>query len=183
MSDPNGVSLRQPETITEFNELEVAKRKARINATQDRQLLINNLAELRSEGPAVILKNVVLPVVGVGVAIWGVGKLVSSLTKPDTRTYYVEPHDDDHDGPVKLASRGKDGKSRAVRLKETRRTGVKTRSAIASTKYIPVAVQLAKMGVSYLEKNGGHVPQFVYDLLSGPGVSARPKVKPGSQQI
>ena len=181
MSDPNNHSLRQPESIKKFNELDTAKRKAQINATQDRQLLTNNLAELRSEGPSVLLKNVVLPAVGVGVAIWGVGKLVSTLTQPDTRTYYVEPQDDDHDGPVQLATRDRKGRTQKVRIKENAPRGRK--SAISYTKYIPVVIQIAKMGVSYMEKNGKPVPQFVHDLLSGPGVSPRHKVKPESQQF
>ncbi len=180
MSDQNNTSLRQPEKIQKFNELDAAKRKAQINASHDRQLLTHNLAELRSKGPEVILKNVVLPVVGVGVAVWGVGKLVSSLTKPDTRTYYVEPQDDDHDGPVRLATRDKKGRTQAVKIRETapRSSG---KSAISYTKYIPVVIQLAKMGVSYLEKNGKPIPQFVHDLLSGPGVTPTQKVKPSAQ--
>ncbi len=180
MSDHNNTSLRQPEGIKKFNELDAAKRKAQINATHDRQLLVNNLAELRSEGPAVLLKNIVLPVVGVGVAIWSVSKVVSTLTKPDTRTYYVEPQDDSGSGPVKLATRDRKGRTSPVRLKET--APKKGKSALTYTKYIPVVIQLAKMGVSYMEKNGKPVPQVIHDLLSGPGVSPRLKVKPSAQQ-
>lgn len=185
MSNPtnhNNTSLRKPETIAKFNELEAAKKKAQINASHDRQLLVNNLAELRANGPSVILKNVVLPVVGVGAAVWGVGKLVGALTKPDTRTYYVEPQDEYGDGPIALTTRDKKGRKQAVRISERpANTMRRTPSAISYTKYIPVAVQLAKMGVSYLEKNGKPIPQFVHDLLSGPGVSPTQKVKPSAQ--
>ena len=184
MSD-NNKSLRKPVSIDSLNELEAAKRKAQINATQDRLLLTNNLADLRKDAPQLLLKQLVLPVVGVGAAVWGVSKLVGSLTKPDTRTYYVEPQDEYEEAPARLAVKDARGKRRPVRLRETPpsgATGSRGRSALSYTKYIPVAVQLAKMGVSYLEKQGKPIPQVVHDLLSGPGVSHRQKAKPAARQ-
>ena len=120
--------------------------------------------------------------VGVGVAVWGVSKLVGALAKPDTRTYYIEPEDEYGEAPAQVMTRDKKGRKRPVRLatKAPRNTGGK--SAISYTKYIPVAVQLAKMGVSYMEKQGKPVPQIVHDLLSGPGTSPRQKAKPAAQQ-
>ena len=181
MSD-NNKSLRKPVSIGNLNELEAAKRKAQINATQDRLLLTNNLADLKQDAPALLLKSVVLPVVGVGVAVWGVSKLVGALTKPDTRTYYIEPEDEYGEAPAHVMTRDKKGVKRPVRIaaKAPRNGGGK--SAISYTKYIPVAVQLAKMGVSYLEKQGKPVPQIVHDLLSGPGTSHRQRAKPAAQQ-
>ena len=182
MSD-NNKSLRKPVSIENLNELEAAKRKAQINATQDRLLLTNNLADLKKDAPQLLLKQLILPVVGTGVAIWGVSKLVGSLTKPDTRTYYVEPQDEYEEGPAQLAVKDKRGRRRPVRIRETPPpTSRSGKSAISYTKYIPVAVQLAKMGVSYLEKQGKPVPQIVHDLLSGPGVSPTRKAKPVHQQ-
>ena len=182
MSD-NNKSLRKPVSIGNLNELEAAKRKAQINATQDRLLLTNNLAGLKQDAPALLLKSVVLPVVGVGVAIWGVGKLVGSLTKPDTRTYYIEPEDEYGEAPAQVMARDKKGRKTPVRIatKAPRNSGG-GKSAISYTKYIPVAIQLAKMGVSYMEKQGKPVPQIVHDLLSGPGTSPRQKAKPPAQQ-
>lgn len=182
MSD-NNKSLRKPVSIENLNELEAAKRKAQINATQDRLLLTNNLADLKKDAPQLLLKQVVLPVVGVGVAVWGVAKLVGSLAKPDTRTYYVEPQDEYEESPARLAVRDKRGRKHPVRIRETAPPGAHSgKSALSYTKYIPVAVQLAKMGVSYLEKQGKPIPQIVHDILSGPGVSHRQKAKPAPQQ-
>lgn len=186
MSD-NNKSLRKPASIDNLNELEAAKRKAQINATQDRLLLTNNLADLRQDAPGLLLKSVVLPVVGVGVAVWGVSKLVGALAKPDTRTYFIEPEDEYGDAPARVMTRDNKGRKRPVRLATKAPTdaaygGSKVRSAASYTKYIPVAIQLAKMGVSYMEKQGKPIPQIVHDLLSGPGVSHRQKAKPAPQQ-
>lgn len=184
MSD-NNKSLRKPISIDSLNELEAAKRKAQINATQDRLLLTNNLADLRQDAPGLLLKSVVLPVVGVGVAVWGASKLVGALTKPDTRTYYIEPEDEYGEAPARVMTRDKRGRRRPVRIATKVPNGTaaaKSKSLASYSKYIPVAVQLAKMGVSYMEKQGRPVPQIVHDLLSGPGVSHKQKAKPIPQR-
>ncbi len=170
MSD-NNHSLRQPESITTLNELEVARRKAEINASHDRLLLANNLTELRQEGPSVLLKNVVLPVVGVGIAIWGVSKIVGSLTRNDERSYYVEPYEEDVDqysGAQSAPNRPRS--SSAFRNAAPAGSGGQ-KSSFDFAKYLPAALMIGKMGVGYMEKNGRPVPQFIHDLLSGPGTS------------
>ena len=172
MSD-NSQSLRNPETISSLNELEVARRKAEINASHDRLLLSNNLTALRSEGPSVVLRNVVLPVLGVGVAIWGVSKVVGALTSPDERNYYVEPYDDEVDRYEDATSSGVKGRTgRKRRYPSYTEPVSKMPSGVDIAKYLPAALIIAKMGVGYWEKSGRRVPQIVHDLLAGPGVSS-----------
>lgn len=169
--------MRDHARITSLDELETAKKRAKINATQDRLYLQNSVGKLKTQGPQVILKNVVLPIVGVGLATYGVAKLVGALVSDDKQSsqYYREPHYDGHydvDGDY-ATTRAAYAQPVYVQPPVKRRSNVKKLAT-----YLPVAIKLSKMAVSYLEKNGTRVPSLVHDLLAGPGNSARQPVPP-----
>jgi len=152
-------TLRRPETITTMDELRQAKKKAQVNATQDKLRVESNLKDIKKEGPRVLLKDVVLPVVGVGVAIYGISKLVGVLTDEDRgREFYAEPNYEyeERDAPVHYAT------------KPPRRPSLLSSLFTTSNlmKLAPIAIAGAKMGVEYLENNGTEIPDFVHSILN-----------------
>ena len=140
-----------------MSELRQAKKKAEVNATQDKLRVASNLNDLKKEGPRVLLKDVILPIVGVGVAIYGISKLVNVLTDDDQgRDFYDEPHYEyeERDAPVHYAT------------KPPRRSKLNTLfSTVKLIQLAPYALHAAKFGVDYLEKNGTEVPSIVHDIL------------------
>ena len=155
-------SLRDPQHIRSLAELEAAKKKAALNASQDRLLLTNNLGKLKEGGPAVLLQNVVLPVAAVGAGLFVTSKILGSIFSGGGRSdrAYTQPTPP-HSGVGYAPA--------APRPQRTRSTGQQLAT------YLPLAIKAAKMGVSYLEKNGTTVPPLVHSLLSGPGVSSQQK--------
>lgn len=149
-------SLRAPRSIGSLSELEAAKKKAAINASQDRLLLTNNLGKIKEGGPAVLLQNVVLPVAAVGFGLWVASKAIKSIFSPD-------------DGPAAAAPHA--GAPAYAMPPPTAATSRRPATAHRLTAYLPVALEVAKMGVGYLEKNGTAVPPLVHALLGRPGVS------------
>ncbi|MFK8056093.1 MAG: hypothetical protein AB8F78_08250 [Saprospiraceae bacterium] len=153
-------TLRRPETITNLDELRQAKLKAEANAAQDKIRVESNLNDIKKEGPRVLLKDVVLPIVGVGIAIYGISKLVNAVTHEDRgRDFYAEPdyEYEERDAPVHYATKA-----------PRRRSGI---GALFTTgnlmRLAPFAMQAAKFGVDYLEKNGTEVPEIVHSILNG----------------
>ena len=173
--------MRDHARITTIDELKTAQKRASINATQDRLFLQNAVSDLRAQGPQVLLRNVVLPAAAVGVAVYGVTKLVGALTSgsgdyDDRRPYYREPdYDYDYDASAPGAYPPRVTNAQPVYVAPTPKP---TSSIRKFATYLPVAIKLSKMAVSYLEKNGTRVPPLVHDLLAGPGISARQPVPP-----
>ncbi len=167
-SDPR--LLRDPQRIDTLNQLEIAKRRAEINASQDRLLLQNNLSEIKEKGPQVILKTIVLPIAAVGVGLYAVSKVVGSLTRDDSRAYYYEP-DYDYESEHQPTYPDNAPAPRAIPVAAKPKRSLTTKLITI----LPLAIKATKMGVSYLEKNGTRVPTVLHDLLSGPGVSAQQK--------
>ncbi len=168
MENAPNYTLREPQRISNVQELENAKKKAHINATQDKLRIASSLNELKSEGPSVILKTLVLPAVGIGVALFGVSKLVESFGsskrhRHDTAHFTSYPNG----APAANYSQQQAPPPSYAPPKES----LVKRASI----YLPIALKLAKMGVSYMEKNGKPVPQLVHDLLAGPGNSSEQK--------
>lgn len=157
--------FRKPHTISSLDDLETAKKRAEINVSQDRLRLQNNLQEIKREGPSILLKNVVLPVVAIGFGIYGITKIVGSLTKNKNREYYYEPNfeDDTEYTPHTQAP------VHAKRLTQapSQRSKVSLLSDFA--KYGPILLKVSQLGVNYLEKNGTQVPSLVHDLLAKVG--------------
>ena len=152
MAAPN-TSLRDPQHIKNLSELEAARKKAALNASQDRLLLSNNLDKLKRGGPAVLLQNVVLPVAAVGAGIFLTSKLVGQIfSGGGDRAHEAPPHS----GAVAYAP-----------APPAPRRSRPTAKQLAT--YLPLAIKAARMGVSYLEKNGTTVPPLVHALLSSPG--------------
>ena len=156
--------LRKPASIETPEQLRIARKRAEVNATQDKLRLESSLNELKTKGPKVLLKEVVIPVAAVGVAVWGVTKLAKALTSSSRD--YVEPERHYAAGtPTPVATAHV---APRVHYVQPRRS---TANKLAT--YLPVAIKLAKMGVSYAEKQGHAVPPLVHSLLSGPGVSSQ----------
>jgi len=151
-------TLRRPETITNMEQLKQAQKKAEVNATQDKLRVASNLKNIKKEGPRLLLKDVILPVVGVGVAIYGISKLVGVLTDEDRgRDFYAEPkyEYEERDAPVHYATKPPRGPGLMSSLLTTSNL----------MRLAPIALAGAKMGVEYLEKNGTEVPDFVHSIL------------------
>lgn len=153
MAAPN-TSLRDPQHIKSLSELEAAKKKAALNASQDRLLLTNNLGKLKEGGPAVILQNVVLPVAAVGAGIWVTSKLVGSIFSGGGNDF--RQNNPPHSGAVAYTPQPAPARRSRPTAKQL-------------ATYLPLAIKAARMGVSYLEKNGTTVPPLVHALLSSPG--------------
>jgi len=153
-------TLRRPATITNMDELRQAKKKAEVNASQDKLRVASNLTELKKEGPRILLKDVVLPVVGVGVAIYGISKLVQYVTNEDRgRDFYAEPdyEYEERDAPVHHNTRPPRRRNSLGALLTTSNL----------MRLAPFAIQAAKFGVDYLEKNGTEVPDIVHSIING----------------
>ncbi len=153
-------TLSKPKTISNMKELRQAKKKAEENASQDKLRVASNLNDLKKEGPRVLLKDVILPVVGVGVAIYGISKLVNVLTDEDRgRDFYAEPNYEyeERDAPVHYATKAPRSRSGIASLFTTSNL----------MRIAPFAVQAAKYGVDYLEKNGTEIPDIVHSILKG----------------
>ena len=143
-----------------MDQLRQAKKKAEVNATQDKLRVESNLNEIKKEGPKVLLKDVVLPVVGVGLAIYGISRLVNVLTDEDRgRDYYAEPdyEYEERDAPVHYATKAPRRRRKIGSLFNTGNL----------MKFAPIALQAAKYGVDYLEKNGTEIPAIVHSILNG----------------
>ena len=153
-------TLRNPRTISNMTELRQAKKKAEVNASQDKLRVASNLNDLKKEGPRVLLKDVVLPIVGIGVAIYGISKLVNVLTDEDQgRDFYSEPNYEyeERDAPVHYATQAPRRSSAIGSLFTTANL----------MRMAPFAMQAAKYGVDYLEKNGTEIPEIVHTILKG----------------
>ena len=161
-------SLRQPNKIDSLNELEVAKKKAAINATEDKLRLQRNLTHLGTDGKDFVLKQLILPVVGVGVAVYGVSKLVGALSRSDaSNSAQYSNYASDPIQPV--GYHPNDARSHEVRSHGAgRQASGKGFEWSSLVKYAPVAIQVARYGVGYLERNGTQIPPIVHQLLAGP---------------
>jgi len=156
--------LRDSAQITSLDELATAKKRAELNATQDRLRLENNLGEIRDNGPKVLLRNVVLPVAAVAVGTYAVAKVVGSLTADDGREYYDEPvYDYDYEQRPEVSSRHEHQAPRVV-VAPQKKSGF-AKKALAA---LPVLIKSARMAVSYLENNGTNVPPILNKLFAGP---------------
>jgi len=147
-------------SITSMDELQQAKKKAEVNATQDKLRVENNLNNLKNEGPRVLLKNVVLPIAGIGLAVYGIGKLIGAVTNEDRgRDFYAEPdyEYEEREGPVHH-------NTQAPRSSSSLNTILTT---VNLMRIAPLALTVAKFGVEYLEKNGTVVPDLVHSILGG----------------
>ena len=165
--DHTDKTLRHPETITNMEQLRQAKKKAEVNATQDKLRLENNINQIKREGPKVLLTDVILPIVGVGVAIYGITKLVQTLTDEDRgRDFYAEPEYEYEESvpPVHYRNSGAayGGRQRSSSLFTTANL----------IKFAPLALQAARYGADYLEKNGTPLPEIVTKLLHSTGNGA-----------
>lgn len=151
-------TLSRPSSITSMDELRQAKKKAEVNATQDKLRVESNLNDIKKEGPRVLLRDVVLPVVGIGIAIYGISKFIGAVTNEDRgRTYYAEPdyEYEEREGPVHHNTQAPRSKNSIGALLTTANL----------MRFAPVALQAAKFGVDYLEKNGKAVPDIVHSIL------------------
>ena len=153
-------TLTRPSSITSMDELRQAKKRAEVNATQDKLRVESNLNDIKKEGPRVLLKDVVLPVVGVGIAVYGISKLIGAVTNEDRgRDYYAEPdyEYEERDGPVHH-------NTQAPRRTSSLGSLLTTANLM---RFAPIALQAAKFGVDYLEKNGTAVPDIVHSIING----------------
>ena len=169
-TNPDSLPPQVTERILSAEQLANAKRRARINAALDRERVANKLADLKGLTRQYLVHDVLVPTAVVGAAAYAAYRVVGALTRGDASDAEATGPGPRGDAPAAYAPAARVAYA-PVNPSTQPTAQVSTPRRLAN--YLPVAIQLAKMGVSYLEKNGRRVPQPLHDLLAGPGVTSR----------
>lgn len=102
------------------------------------------------------LKTIVLPAAAIGLAVYGISKLIQNANERSSRQYYYEPIDD-FEGETYNGPR--------LRTQNVREEKPSLFSIGALAGYLPVALKVAKAGVNYLEANGTKIHPVVKSIL------------------
>ena len=165
-----------PPAIRSVKQLQLARKRAAINATEDRLRLERNLSVLKEVGPRLVLREVVAPAVAVGAGVWLVAKAVGALTRSADDGDAAAPRVVERVVHVPVAESGTAATRQRLKpyyraaptLPRQDRPSSALQKAKGLAALIPVALKVTKMGVSYLERTGRPVPPLLHKLFAGP---------------